>query len=680
MKAVVLDLTAGVNEKMWCNYRDFDESISTSQGWKNFLKSLDSFHLIDSYLSVFPRIGYFGGGFKKTFDIRELSPTDDLIIPSASICFVEKADEFSMDGFVDELWWRYHRNGELVRRFKAEEFEVLVSVRFENSKFLKDKLFFQPSLEVLLAREVGALLAIYDSRSVDHSQSKELGTRASVSTEAMLALSRRDMQSRPKEAHAIAVGTAYRRAERVSAAGDLNRVAAGQSNSAYALSMVRVDNLGIAGSVTSSYYLGINTGRVSDQKRRNFSLAALRDWLDDVANVMSSKSAGGNGFIQSFAQPVKYKPKEAPSSVILDLSELEQAIPIKIDGKKYLMPADFIYLKNNGKELVGHRLAVTMKLDDSERLRLETPHQIVIDPSGEDFVDYLNRVPLKALYKDGTTYINGRFYRVLLPYQRGVDLKTSAFASSMTSVTELGSNGLTEKGLLHRKSYVGTQPDAFDPNSIFALIDGLRLPKSAGDSQGLLAMRNSLPGMDISLCTDMGTEPADFVLASPSKVCFVHVKCGNSNSLKSAAGALVEVGGQALKNISHLISFEGFSPANLTWLREAWPSKAAKHQLKQRIRLFDGLSAEDYLATRGETSSDLLAAVCSTLSQRIRSNAVIKEIWIVAGRSFSLSHFFSEMEKGPMAAPETIQSYQLIDSWRTTAAEFDVGLKLFVAD
>lgn len=680
MQAVVLDLANGVNEKMWRNYRDFDESISTSQGWNNFLKSLDSFHLIDSYLSVFPRVGYFGGGFKKTFDIRELSPPDDLTIPSASICFVEKADEFSMDGFVDELWWRYHRNGELVRRFKAEEFEVLVSIRFENSKFLKDKLFFQPSLEVLLAREVGGLLAIYDSRSVDHSQSKELGTRASVPTDAMLALSGRDVHARPKEAHAVAVGTTYRRAERVSAAGNLSQVTAGQSNSAYALSMLRVDNLGVAGTVTSSYYLGINTGRVSDQKRKNFSLAALRDWLDDITGVMTSRSNGGNDFIQSFAQPVKYTPQEAPSSVILDLSGLEQAVPIKIDGKKYLMPADFIYLKNNGKDLIGHRLALTTKLGDSGRIELETPQQIFVDPSGENFVDYLNRAPLKALYEDGTTYINGRFYRVLLPYQRGIDLKTSAFASSMTGVTELGSNGLTEKGISHKNSYVGTQPDAFDLGSIFALLDRLRLPKIASDSPGLLAMRNSLPGMDISLCTDMGTEPADFVLASPSKVCFVHVKCGTSSAPKSAAGSLVEVGGQALKNISQLISFAGFSPANLSWLQEAWPSKAAKHQLKHRIRLFEGLSAEDYLATHGGTSSDLLTTVCSALSQRVRSNAVSKEIWIVAGRSFSLSHFFAEMAKGPLAAPETVQSYQLIDSWRTSASEFDVGLRIFVAD
>lgn len=680
MQAVVLDLAGGVNEKMWQNYRDFDESISSPQGWDNFLKSLDSFHLIDSYLSVFPRVGYFGGGFKKTFDIRELSPPDDLTIPSASICFIETADEFSMDGFVEELWWRYHRNGELVRRFKAEEFDVLVSVRFENSKFLKDKLFFQPSLEVLLAREVGGLLAIYDSRSVDHSQSKELGTRASVPTEAMLALSGRDIQARPKEAHAVAVGTAYRRAERVSSAGNLSKVTAGQSNSAYALSMLRVENIGVAGSVTSSYYLGINTGRVSDQKRRNFSLAALREWLDDVTGVMSSKSNGGNDFIRSFAQPVKYTPQEAPGSVILDLSSLEQSIPLKIDGKRYVLPADFIYLKNNGKDLIGHRLRVTTKLDESDRIKLETSQQIVIEATGEDFVEYLNRAPLKALYEDGTTYINGRFYRVLLPYQRGIDLKTSAFASSLTGVTELGSNLLTEKGISHKNSYVGTQPDAFDSSSIFALLDRLRLPKLAGDSPGLLAMRNSLPGMDMSLCTDMGTEPADFVLASPNKVCFVHVKCGTSSAPKSAAGSLVEVGGQALKNISHLISFAGFSPANLSWLREAWPSRTAKHQLKHRIRLFDSLSAEDYLATHGGTSEDLLTAACNMLSQRIRSNAVSKEIWIVAGRSFSLSHFFAEMGKGPAAAPETIQSYQLIDSWRTAASEFDVGLRIFVAD
>jgi len=515
---------------------------------------------------------------------------------------------------------------------------------------------------------------------VDHSESNDLHTRSSVSTEAMLALSGRDVGARPKEAHAVAVGTALRRAERVSAAGNLSNVAAGQSNSAYALSMLRVDNLGVTGAVTSSYYLGINTGRVSDQRNRNFSLAALRTWLDDISSTMQSGSRGGNGFIQSFAQPVKYIPTDAPASLIIDLSGLERAIPVQIDGKKHRIPADFIYLKNNGSNLVGHHLIMNTKLENSSHLKLETTQQISVDPSGEDFVEYLNQMPLKALYEDGTTYIDGRFYRVLLPYERGIDLSTSAFASSMIGVPELRMHGLTEKGDIHKKSYIRTQSDAFDPESIFALLDRLREHPTIGESAGFLAMRNCLPGMDLSLCTDMGTEPADFVLASPSKVCFVHVKCGTANAPKSAAGSLVEVGGQALKNMSHLVSFSGFTPANKSILGAPWPSSTAVHQLTDRVRMFEGQSARDYLSAHGGTSKDLLDKVCSTVSKRIQSNAVSKEIWIVAGRSFSRSHFFSQMAKGRKAAPETVQSYQLIDSWRTSASEFDVAIRIFGSD
>lgn len=39
-----------------------------------------------------------------------------------------------------------------------------------------------------------------------------------------------------------------------------------------------------------------------------------------------------------------------------------------------------------------------------------------------------------------------------------------------------------------------------------------------------------LPNIDLMLCTDMGTEPADFILSSKDKVVFVHVKCGKSRN------------------------------------------------------------------------------------------------------------------------------------------------------
>lgn len=56
-----------------------------------------------------------------------------------------------------------------------------------------------------------------------------------------------------------------------------------------------------------------------------------------------------------------------------------------------------------------------------------------------------------------------------------------------------------------------------------------------------------------------------------------------------------------------------------------------------------------------------------------------KEIWIVAGNSFSTKHFIKSMEN-PLACPATsIQAYQLIEDWLSTADELDVDLKIFTS-
>jgi superfamily II DNA or RNA helicase len=163
----VIEIGTDSNEKLWKNYRKFDESLSGSNSAKKFLNSLNTASLIDSYLEAFPEYSYFDSSFKKKFNLKEFDPENSLNIPLASVCFVNKAAGYTLPAMMDKMYWEYTKDGDLVeRRGSCCGAEILLSVSFNNSKLLKDELFFQPSFEVFLAKEFDDIVAIYMTAEV----------------------------------------------------------------------------------------------------------------------------------------------------------------------------------------------------------------------------------------------------------------------------------------------------------------------------------------------------------------------------------------------------------------------------------------------------------------------------------------------------------------------------------
>jgi superfamily II DNA or RNA helicase len=680
---IVLDLSNKSNETMWVNYLAFDDYISDAAAWKIFAASLNTAKLLNTYLDVFPDRSYFGSSFKKRFDFNDIEPKTDLTIPLASGCFIKKASGFSMPAFCDSIYWRFHSGGELVRHFKDQDgFDAILAVRFENSRYLKNHLFFQPALEILLVREVGDTLVLFDSRSANYNNDPELCTLQAIGIDCLLKLAARSKTVRTKEAHSAAVGTTAQRAERISLMGfDLEKTPASAANSGYALSTLKVDNIDATGHRESGYYIGTNSGRVADQKNRNFSLQQLNEWVNDIAGVLAGSAALRSALLSSFAQPTTEVPTGAPRSVLFDLSGQHEPILLTDGNQTFEVPRDFIFLEHNGTSLEGYGISVSANFDsNSRRLEFSCDPALRFKDSGEDFCRWLNKMPVKALYDGAVSYYSGNFYRITLPTERGCDIEDSKLGGHLIAVDELAIAGLCEKGkFVQGKGYVNTTPDAFDPSSLFALIDRIPQPASNTQSAGFVALRNLIAGCDVVFCTDMGTEPADFILASPSKVCFLHVKCGDTQMPRSPAGALAEVGGQAMKNIEHIVSKnELLAPGNASMLRQPWPSGQAAFQVENRVRYFRGKSGSEYMAANGRTVDELFDEAWSLIAKRRASDAYEKEVWILAGNSFSRSSFISEIAKGKSAASESLQAYQLIDSWQSHSSDHDVALRIFV--
>lgn len=677
---IVLDLTGGVNEGMWEGYERFDNYISTETGAKDFVKSLSTSYLIENFLESFPQHSYFSGRFRERVNLNEVEPERDISIPLASVCFVQKDEDFSTSLLMDRLYWELHGSGALVKKYdEVLDMSVLIYVSFNSSKFFSEKLFFEPKLDLIIVKEIATGVAIFDSGGGRYYNQEKYRLKNAIHIDKLTALTATTQHRRVKETHAKALGRPIHRPESVALKGqNLDSARSSQSNSRYALTMVKVDNIGNDGKRASSYYIGARSGRVSDQKESNFTIQDLSEWIDTVDNHINSGEHAGR-LIKSYAQPLEERPQSLILSVLLDFTDLESSRPVRAG----IIYPDFYYIEvvNNEFRLMAEHETITLTLVyHSEDVRFEIalsgPSVGVMD--FDWIVDHLNfSSRLKVLFENGVTYLDGHFYKLSLPYEQGVDPKDSWAGNALYELSDLLNPILKEKGLMEERKYVGTTNHGFDPTSVFFLLDKLKEygnPNTALSALGPFA--NYIPGCDFVFCCDMGTEPADFIISSPEKLCFVHVKCGTADNPQSSAGALAEVGSQAIKNIHMLVSTnDEIKPGNFNIWDHRWPSAGAEHSIETRYRLFDG-QINKPVPVGGSLSQNAWELIC----ERRRSLRCKKEIWVVSANAFSKNHFVTNLSDPLTSLPETIQAYQLIEDWLSTAEELDVDLKFFVSE
>ncbi|MFT5294237.1 MAG: superfamily II DNA or RNA helicase [Colwellia sp.] len=684
----VLELEQNANEQMWLNYRTFDTSLNSPSAVTKFIASLDINKLIELYLEAFPDASYYGNRFLSKFDLNAFNPERSLNIPTASICFLNQSSGFNAQLMSDTLYWRCNNAGELAKQFDTQwGIKVVVSIAFNKSKFLVDQFFFEPSLEVTLFKALTPnIVAIYDSRGRRFGNDKDLKIGGAVSQDKLLNVMALGESATTKEASSKSVSTARKRPESIAVKGaDLEQIADLQGNAAYRLSTMRCDTYDQNEQKSGSYYVGVDSGRISDQKESSFSLVELNDWLDEMEATISSDSDISSALVHSFAKPVAVDTNLQIESLIFDLSEFESPITTWIDDENFTLDNDFIYREYDGAFLLDSDVAdseITVQLQAEEPflvLSSVSPMYYSSQAGGEpdsDIIELLTERLHKALLENGVGYAKNKFYELKLPVENQFNIASSQLANVVIGLDPLTGANLDEKGYDHRVYQVVNQ--GFSTNSIFYLLDQIKANSLPNPTRSDLGPFNQyIPAADLVLNTDMGTEPADFILSSPDKLVYVHIKCGSSQNPQSSAGALAEVGSQAIKNIEMLISGNNnLRAGNWNRLLGPWPQRGAAQLMNERIRMFEGqaFTAADENERRSKTEE-----VWDVIAQRRRSNTVSKEVWIVAANSFSASHFETQLRSGHNARSESLQAYQLIQSWMSTAHSNDVELKIFVS-
>lgn len=686
--AKVFEFDGEKNKALWRNYLDFDAYLSDEGSAENFIKTLDTAKLIKTYIDEFPEYSYFEKGYKQKFQFDEFNPIQSLKIPLASVCFYHKQQGFALASCVDTLYWEYSRQGALTKicteEVREENTKVMVSILFHNSKYLYDSLFFEPSLEIMVLKELSNnILAVFDSKGRRFANNDDLKIGRVVDTEQLFKIIAQTSKTKTKQATAQATQTSEQRAERVTwQSNDLEKVNQPATNANQALTTVIASNIDENDKVESSYYLGVHSGRISDQKKYNFSYREFISWLDDIDEKLKSDSAPKSSFINSFAQIVEYAPKDDPELCILDFNEA--IYEIKYKGFQFTLESTFISKTyKNGFDILGMKqhkiielqpsysayksftpfipfqedLLVKISFDEEMQLCFEANENLCFTKDGQivNADEFFKEI--KLIYNKGVSYLNNQFYQTQLPTD-----KKSINTKLLSKIIPL--HTLKRKGLSEKDDKI-LIPNEFGKDSIFHEID--KLSSKANSDVALKDLGDYysyIPDIDLVLCTDMGTEPADFILSSPNKLVFVHVKCGTAaKDPRSSAGAIAEVGSQAIKNMHYLLSQSvKLKYGNNTELRSDWEG------VVNRIRMFNGLS------------SHTLDDVLDKIETRKQSAVVQKEIWLVIGNAFSKSHFTRSLNSISTANSETIQAYHLLDTWLARTSSYDVNFKMFVSD
>lgn len=689
----IFELSGNSNLRLWENYLEFDTYISNPTSAQRFLNTLNTASLIDSYLEAFPEHSYFDSCYRKKFNFRDFNPIVSLEIPLASVCFYYKLSDFSINDCLDKLHWEFNREGALTKY--NEEIGVITSVCFNNSKFLKDSLFFEPSLEIMIVKELGDIVAIFDSRGRRFNGRDDLKIGRSIDLDKIYTVVATTNKTKTKQANSRALQTSLHRPEGIAfKSADLEAINHPQANSGYAVTTAVVSNLNEDDKIVSSYYLGVTSGRICDQKNLRFSYEKFVVWLDGINEIFETNKETKSKFLNSFAQAIDLSPSEDPVACILDFTNIIYPIEVEYNGCRKSIDNNFIYKKYShginffssyyplnsyvipfsisffcdheiNNPFLG-RIELFFEKDNKIMARCDENIKFYIGGNQVDLCELFNDRTIKLLYNNGVTFLEGHFYKFKLP--------TESQNLNQNLISKIISMPILLSQSLKEKDENNLTINNFSQNSIFNLIDKISNVKQPNPTLNDLGeFYQYLPNVDLVLCTDMGTEPADFILSSNDKLVFVHVKCGTSyQNPGSSAGAIFEVGSQALKNLHYLISNNSRQFANISWLRNPWPSINGNTNgvcLNSRIRLFN----------KSFDITHSLDDVLDKIDKRRVSTLVKKEIWIVVGNNFSYQHFMNQLSNPSNASPESIQAYQLLDTWLAQASNQDVDMKFFVS-
>jgi superfamily II DNA or RNA helicase len=432
-------------------------------------------------------------------------------------------------------------------------------------------------------------------------------------------------------------------------------------------------------------YIGFSTGRISQSEGKNVKFKEYLDWIEYLCASLNKSSKIPDVF-NRYSTEISNVKDSTPECILLDLFELEIDLKVvnniddseeDISIKQLSILDKFSVISKDSKGKYNFELVVNEILFTIEILFDDKRNKYVLDCkelSGEietvdaefenrvvNLIKVLNRKQcFRILTKKGLSYSGGRFYEPHFKFGNNFDKTVSPIPNMLISIDAL-SKIYSEKGTKN-----GTSKDSWQDASLFSL-----LANRGEGSQLKEYMLEKDEKEELLICTDLNTEPADFILVTDRKIAFIHVK-GKGNSKPESHGqygasAISEICNQAVKN-AHLLSiFDDSPPGNLkTWTKPWNPNNKKSYNVQNRIRTA-------VLPVEIDPTSH--ESIWNYIVKKKMDVNISKEVWLVMGYTLKKNVLLEKIGgKNPRA--EAKQAALTLES--TLASIHSLGLKLKV--
>ena len=643
MKALVVGRGDRDIERTWRAYRAFDrqeeaESVATLP------------ELVEHVLNAQPAAFYYDRAYRTRIDLDSAAAWQEFAYPLRTRVFRQRgSDAPTLDDLERATADEWRENDRTVYRTQEpdDRTRILPFVTAENSRLLRAGTFIEPEFGYTIIRLDGDLLFLYDSR----------GSTPKVIGEHFRPLRPPDLQALfPQGSSSLTsvsllntdIGRQAPRSRHVRAAA-IDDLAPDLADYAYVCTIAE----GYTEIADDRFrrYLGLSRSRVNDYRPGERDYSTYSMWLDGLKIELSSGTENVITFTR-YATYVDEPESKTPIHVLLDIdpTEFEQrgtGNPLELDDRATNVGDGAISITVNETEHNG-----TLTWDPHrERYELAIPSlqdELFVTREGEqrELVSAINAdQALRIVPEDRTTiYAHGNFFKPIIP-------ATRAGAFRLLDVlydTPALANAYREKG-------TAIAADDWDSQSVFGTISALA-PGSG--RQAPENMRTLLSAPDLVLCTDLGTEVADFVVTDARRVAFVHAKASRTTRLYSAS-ALHDVAAQAIKNLHHLQPLTETRMATSGWVGD-WSASGVTGRTR---RLRHGA-----FTSGPEIWRHIRAVIAAPDSER--------EVWLVLGNSLSKSELQRQAGRRPPAA-EALQVFSLLQTTWGAVSQLGARLRVF---
>jgi superfamily II DNA or RNA helicase len=638
MKAIVVGRGDRDLEQVWSGYMAFDqeevaESVATMSD------------LVEKLLDSQPRSFYFGGNYRVRIDLTSPTAWRMFAFPLRARVFRSiGAVEMEIQELADltaDAWEGLDRSVFAIQR-PDDKTAIVPYITAENSPLLRSGTFVEPEFGYTSLRLSGDILFVYDARgripaiildSFAPLAASELTRLFPSGSSGLTSVSLQNTD----------IGKQAARSRQVRAAA-IDSLAPDLADYGYVCTIAE----GYIGAADkrARRYVGLSRARLTDFRTTEGDFAAYSEWLDEVEqDVRSDQPAVG-----TFGRYATYAPIPADPSPIHVLLDIDPRDFVKQEDDKVVQLdlEDTAYEVKDGAfeiPLAGASYGATLTWSGKGyELRSDLWLQNYVEkvPDGRELIHTINEDQLlRVVPADrGVIYSHGQF---IAPRA----LKAAAGILSVLNPIERLATISTEKGTT-------ALDNDWSEDSIFGVISALAADSGRAPED---AMAKLLGSPDLLICTDLGTEIADFVGLKDDRVVLIHAKA-SSTPAPASASALHDVVSQALKNLPYLQPFEETKPPTGHWMN---PWRATDGGEISRCRAGTYTSSND-------AWKQIRAVIANPQANR--------EVWLVLGQALSVTRLQEELGK-KKPAPQVMHIFSLLQTAWSATSQMGARLRIF---